>query len=130
VIFDLEFDRIDEFGEISPAEQEDVFRSPTGAVDVVDVGFLGSNEDVTTRKTQDPIAAATFGEVEGHRPLSIRPGFGRDPEAESRSERTNDIDKWVPVTDGFEKLRTDLARVERLAEFDVNIGDLVVLEKG
>jgi hypothetical protein len=29
-----------------------------------------------------------------------------------------------------EKLRTDLARVDGLAELDVDIGDLVVLEKG
>jgi len=43
---------------------------------------------------------------------------------------TNNVDKWVQVTDGSEKLRTNLARVEGLAELDVNIGDLVVLEKG
>ncbi len=47
-------------------------------VNVVDVGILGSNEDVTARKAQEPIAAATFGEVEGHRPLSVGPGHGRD----------------------------------------------------
>jgi hypothetical protein len=85
---------------------------------------------VTARKAQEPIAAATFGEVEGHRPLSVGPGLGRDAEAEGRSEGTNDVDEWVQVTDGSEKLRTDLARVEGFTELDVNIGDLVVLEKG
>jgi hypothetical protein len=127
---DPEFDRIDEIAESSLAEQEDVFRRPTGVVNVVDVGFLGSDEDVTARKTQESIAAATFGEVKGHRPLSVGPGLGRDAEAEGRSEGTNDVDEWVQVTDGSEKLRTDLARVEGLAELDVDIGDLVVLEKG
>jgi hypothetical protein len=99
-------------------------------VNVVDVGFLGSDEDVTARKAQEPISAATFGEVEGHRPLSVEPGFGRDTEAEGRSEGTNGVDEWVQVTDWFEKLRTDLARVEGLTEVDVDVGDLVVLEKG
>jgi len=34
---DLEFDRIDEVDESSPAEQEDVSRRPTGVANVVDV---------------------------------------------------------------------------------------------
>jgi len=56
---------------------------------------------------------------------------GRDAEAEGRPEGTNDVDEGVQVTDGFEKLRADLTRVEGLAEVDVDIGDLVVvLEKG
>jgi len=97
---------------------------------VVDVGFLGIYEDVTARKAQEHIASTTFGEVEGHSPLSVRPSLGRDAEAEGGSEGTNDVDEWVQVTDGFEKLRTDLARVEGLAEVDVDVGDLVVLEKG
>ena len=101
-----------------------------GVANVVDVGFLGSDEDVTARKAQEPVAAATFGKVEGHRPLGVGPGLGRDAEAEGRSEGTNDVNEWVQVTDGFEKLRTDLARVEGLAEVDVDISDLVVLEKG
>ena len=86
--------------------------------------------DPMRRKAQEAITATTFGEVEGHRPLIIGPGLGRDAEAEGRSEGTNKVDEWVQVTDGFEKFRTDLARVEGLAEVDVNIGDLVVLEKG
>jgi len=111
---DPEFDRIDEVGETSPARQEHVFSRPTGVANVVDVGFPGSDEDVTARKAQEPIAAATFGEVEGHRPLSAAPGLSRDAEAEGRSEGANDVDEWVQVTDGFEKLRTDFARVEGL----------------
>ncbi len=90
---DPELDRIDEIGERSPAKQEDVFRRPTGVANVVDVGFLGSDEDVTVRKAQEPIAAATFGEVEGHRPLSVGPGLGRDAQAKGRSEGTNDVDE-------------------------------------
>jgi len=97
---------------------------------VVNIGFLGSDEEVTARKAQEPFTVATFGEVEGHCSLSIGHGLGRDAEAESRSEGTNDIDKWVQVTDGFEKLRTDLARVEEFTKVDVDVGNLVVLEKG
>jgi hypothetical protein len=85
---------------------------------------------VTARKAQEPIAATTFGEVEGHCPLSAGPGPGRDAEAEGRSEGTNNLDEWVQVTDGFVKLRTDFARVEGFAEVNINVGDLVVLEKG
>jgi hypothetical protein len=85
---------------------------------------------VTARKAQELIAAATFSEVQGHRPLSVGPGLGRDGEAEGRGEGTNDVDEWVQVTNGFAKPRTDLARVEGLAEVDVDVGDLVVLEKG
>jgi hypothetical protein len=85
---------------------------------------------VTARKTQEPIAATTIGEVEGHCSLSAGPGLGRDAEAEGRSEGTNNLEEWVQVTNGFVKLRTDLARVEGFAEVDVDIGDLVVLEKG
>lgn len=33
---------------------------------------------------------------------------GRDREAKGRSERTNDVDEWVQVTDRFKKLRADL----------------------
>ena len=102
----------------------------TAVANVVDIGFLGSDEDMTARKAQEPITVATFGEVEGHRALSIGPGLGRDSEAESRSEGTNDVDKWVQVADGFEKARTDLARVDGLTEGDVDVGNLVVLEKG
>jgi hypothetical protein len=50
---DPEFDRIDELGESSLAEQEDVFTRATGVVNVVNVGFLGSDEDVTARKAQE-----------------------------------------------------------------------------
>lgn len=100
-------------------------------VNVVDVGLIGSNEDVTARKAQEAIAAITFGEVKSHRPLDAGPGPGRDVEAEGRSDGTNDVDEGVQVTDRFEKLRTDLTRVQGLAEVNVNVGDLVVvLEKG
>lgn len=57
------------------------------------------------------------------------PGLGRDAEAEDRSEGTNNLDEWVPVRDRVVKSRTDLARVKGLTEVDVDIGDLVVLEK-
>ena len=99
-------------------------------VRIVEVAFLGSDEDVTARKAQEPIAAATFSEVEGHSSLSVGPGPGGDAEAEGRSKGTNDVNKWVQVIDGFEKLRTDVTRVGGLAEVDVDVGDLVLLEKG
>jgi hypothetical protein len=85
---------------------------------------------VTAREAQEIIAATTLDEVEGHRFLSAGSGLGGDAEAEGRSEGTNDVNEWVQVTDGFEKLRTGLARVEGLAEVDVDVGDLVVPEKG
>jgi hypothetical protein len=85
---------------------------------------------VTARKAQEPIAVTTFGKVEGHRPLSVGHGLSRDVEAEGRSEGTNDVEEWVQFIDGFEKPRTDLARVEGLAEVDVDVSNLVVLEKG
>jgi hypothetical protein len=98
-------------------------------VRVVEVAFLGSDEDVTARKAQKPVAAATFSKVEGHGSLSVGPGPGRDAEAEGRSEGTNDVDEWVQVIDGFEKLRTDVTRVDGLAEVHVDVGDLVRLKK-
>jgi hypothetical protein len=125
-----DFDRIDEVGESSPAKEEDVSRRPTGVANVVYVACIGSDEDVTARKAQEPIPAATFGEVEAHRSLSVGPGLGRDAEAEGRSEGTNDVDEWVQVIDRFEKLRADLARVVGPAEVDVDVGDIVVPEKG
>jgi hypothetical protein len=85
---------------------------------------------VTTRKAQEPITAATFSKVEGHGSLSVRPGPGGDAEAEGRSEGTNDVDKWVQFIDGFEKPRTDITRVDGLAEVHLDVGDLVLLEKG
>ena len=63
---DCKFDRIDDVGVRSRAKQEYVFSRPTRVVRVVRVAFLGSDEDVTARKAQEPIAAATFSEVEGH----------------------------------------------------------------
>ena len=63
---DREFDRIGDVGVGSLAEQEDVFSRRTGTVRVVEVAFLGSDEDVTARKAQEPITAAAFSEVEGH----------------------------------------------------------------
>jgi len=107
------------------------FSRRTGVVRVVEVAFPGSDEDVTARKAQEPIAAATFSEVDGHGSLSVGPGSGSgDAEAEGRSEGTNDVDEWVQVIDGFEKPRTDLTRVDELAEVHVDVGDLVLLEKG
>jgi hypothetical protein len=52
----LEFDLMNEVGEGSLAEQEDVSTRPIGVVNIVDVGFLGSDEDVTARKAQEAIA--------------------------------------------------------------------------
>jgi hypothetical protein len=85
---------------------------------------------VTARKTQEPIAAATFSKVEGHCSLSVGPGPGGDAEAEGRGEGTNDVDEWVQVIDGFEKPTTDVKRVDGLAKVDVDVDDLVRLEKG
>ena len=68
-------------------------------VRVVKVAFLGSDEDVTARKAQELIAAATFSEVEGHRSLNVWPGPGGDAEAEGRSEGTNDVNDWVQFID-------------------------------
>ena len=85
---------------------------------------------MTARESEEPIAFATLSEVEGHCSLSIGPGLGGDGEAECGSEGTNDVDEWVQVTDGSEKPRTDLARVCGFAEVDVDVGDLIVFEKG
>ncbi len=49
---DPEFDRVDDIDERPPAEQEDISRRFIGVANVVDVGFLGSDEDVTARKAQ------------------------------------------------------------------------------
>ena len=81
---------------------------------------------MTVRKAREVVAVATFCEAEGHRPLSVWHGLGRDAEAEGRSEGIND----VQVIDRLEKLRTGLARVEGLAVVDVDVSDLVVPEKG
>ena len=78
---------------------------------VVDVGFLRSDEDVTARKAREVVAVAAFCEVEGHRPMNVGPGLGEDAEAEGRSEGTKDVGEWVQFTDRSEKPRTDLARV-------------------
>ena len=125
-----DFDRIDEVGVGSLAKQEDVFGRRTGVVKVVKVAFLRSDEDVTARKAQEPIAVVTFSEVKSHSPLSVGPGPGGDAEAEGRSKGTNEVDEWVQIPDGFEKLRTDVTRVGGLAEVHVDVGDLVLLEKG
>ena len=125
-----EFDRINKVGEGSLAEQEDFSGRHTGVVNVVDVGFLWSNEDMTARKAQEVVAITTFCEVEGHCPLSVGPGLGRDGEAKGRSEGTNDVNEWVQVIDGLEKLGTGLACVKGFAVVNVDIGDLIVPEKG
>ena len=104
-------------------------RTSLGGPHVVNVGFLGSDEDMTTRKAQEPIATATFGKVEGHLPLSVGHSLGRDV-AEGRREGTDELLEWVQVTDGIGKLRTDLAHIEGLAKVEVNVGDLIFLEKG
>ena len=62
---------------------------------VVDIGFLRSDEDVTTRKTQEPIAVATFRKVEGHRALSAGTGLGGYGEAKGRCEGTSDVGEWI-----------------------------------
>ena len=46
-------------------------------------------------KSQEPIAGTTFGDVDGHCPLRVEPGLGRDAEAECRGERTNNVDERV-----------------------------------
>src|SRR6266849_4783321 len=52
-------------------------------------------EDVAASKSQEPIAVTTFGDVDGHCPLSTEPGIGRDAEAECRGEGTNNVDERV-----------------------------------
>jgi hypothetical protein len=85
------FDLIDDVGIGSLAKQEDIFSRHTGVVKVVEIAFLGSDEDVTAQKAQEPIAAATFSKVEGHGSLSIGAGPGGDAEAKGRSEGTNNV---------------------------------------
>lgn len=128
--FNPEFGRINHVGESSLAKQKDVFTRPLGLANKVDVGFFGPYKDVTTRKAQELIAAATLGEIEGHGSLNVGPGLGRNVQTEGGSEGTNDISEWVYLNDGFEKLRTGLACVIGLAKIDVYIVNLVVLEKG
>jgi hypothetical protein len=65
---------------------------------------------VTARKAQEPIAAATFSEIEGHGSLGVGPGPGGDGEVE--------------------KPRTDVTRVDGLAEVHVDVGNLGLLENG
>jgi len=57
------------------------------------------------QKAHEPIAAATFGEVEGHRPLSVGPGRG------GGATGVRGLTMSASGS-GFEKLRTNLARVE------------------
>ena len=82
------------------------------------------------QKAQEVVTTATFGKVEGNHPLSVGTGLGRDAEAKGGSAGTNDVKKWVQVIDGLEKLRTGLAHVEGFMVVNVDIGDLVVPEKG
>ena len=49
---DPDFDRFDEVGEGSLAEQVDVSGRRTGVANIVDVGFLRSDADLTVRKAQ------------------------------------------------------------------------------
>ncbi len=50
VSFNPEFDRTNKVGEGSLTEQEDVSGRRTSVANVVDIGFLRSNEDMTARK--------------------------------------------------------------------------------
>ena len=75
------------------------------------------------------MAHTTFSEVEGHSPLSVGPSLGRDVEPEGRSERANDVDEWIQVSDRLEQGRTSLACVEGFSEVDVDVSDLVVSQK-
>jgi hypothetical protein len=121
---DREFDRIDDVGVGALTEQEDVFSRRGGVVRVVEVAFLGSDGNVTARKAPKPIAVATFSEVEGHGSLSVGPSPSRDAEAEGRSEGLTSGSR------SLEEPRTDVTRVDGLAEVHVDISDLVSLEKG
>jgi hypothetical protein len=56
--------------------QEDIFRRLNWMVNILDVGFLGSDEDMMAQKAQVLIAATTFSKVEGHYSLSIGPALG------------------------------------------------------
>ena len=46
-------------------------------------------------ESQELVAATTFSEVDGHRPLCTQPDLGRDAEAECRGDGTNDVDERV-----------------------------------
>jgi hypothetical protein len=95
VMTNPDFDRIDEVGEGSLAEQDDVSSRPAGVVNILDVGVVGGDDDVAAGESQEPIAVATFGEIKSHSPLSTGPSLGRDSKAECRGERTNDIKERV-----------------------------------
>jgi hypothetical protein len=73
---DPEFDQIDKVTESSLAKQKDIFRRHTMVVNIVDIGLLESNEDVTAQKAEEAIAVTIFDQIEVHHPLSIGPGLG------------------------------------------------------
>ena len=101
---------------------------------IVDISLLGSNKDVTARKSQEPIAVTSFSKVKGHHSLSFRAGFSRDGKAEGRSQGTKDLIQWSLTqwklhNKGLEKLRTRRAPVIGFTEVDVDVSDVVVFEK-
>ena len=131
MLFNPEFDQDDKVGEGPFAKQDNVLRRSMGCVvSIAEVGFPGPDEDMTARKAQEPIALATLSKVEGHCSLSIKTSLGGDAEAKGRSEGANNINKWVQVTNRLKKLRTSVAHIVGLMEVDIDICDLIVLEKG
>ena len=123
-------DGIDELDEGPLAEKEDVLSWRTPVESEVVVGLLGSDQDVAARQVQEPIAAPTLGEVQGHSPLGVWSGLGGDAKSEGGGEGVDDVYKRVQVVDGFEKPRTGLAPVVGFAVFNVDVGDATLLQEG
>src|SRR5712672_1231168 len=85
---------------------------------------------MTARQAQEPLAVATFGEVECHRTLRFGSSHRRNTEPEGRGKRTDDVDEWVQVIDGWEEPWTNLPDVVRITELYFDVGESEVLEKG
>lgn len=133
VLSNLELDGVNKIGIGLLPEKDDIVTRPMGVVflvNVVAVALVGVHEDVTTDQTQKSVPSAAFVKVKRRRPLSGGPSRGRDVEAKGRSERADDVDERVPVTDGPKKSRPGLASDSRLTEVDVDVDELVTAEQG
>lgn len=105
VATDTHLDGGEKFIEAASAEQFDVLARRTGArEDVVVVGVrIRLEEDVVAGETQDLVAVATLGEVEGHGARGVLPARDSDGESESGSEGTADVHSGVEIENGTKK---------------------------
>jgi hypothetical protein len=129
--YNLVLNRGKELLEPTVAKEEDITTVLTGSLVLVPVVVddVGRQNDVTSSDEEDPLAITAFSHIKASSAFSPSRRLSRDVKTKSGGERPTGLRSRFVVVGRFEEPGTDRPSDARLAYFDVDVEDVVFLEK-